>query len=1316
MFSSHIWIRVSITASVLVAVAAGIFFGSTPRAQADTFSITGTVYKYSATAGNVLQGANVMARNLDPMQSNSSAMSGMDGTFTITNLNPGTYALEVMYYGAGNDAPKDLVSPKLAPLTITNANSTGNTIVFERATNTVTGTVYRSDGTTILASAPVKVFSMTGGAFYSVTTNASGVYTQKVGGGDFMVKAEPEGQGQQAVDWVYQGTPVPVHFDSNDGSTQTVNFTTATANVTLTGTLKMPDGSAATSDKVFAMLTAGGEGYGQGVIPDSNGTFSLKVAPGTTYSLMIFPNFNNPTIAAPNLDPIKITSADSNTTKNLGNISMTTKTDTITVTVKDESNAAIANVQVFVMQTSESGVSEGRRMFRGSGFAQAMTNSSGQATLYVTPGLWSVRAMAPFGGGMTTSYAPSAPQNVTVTSGTPVTTNVTMKVANATITGEVTDTNGASLPAVYGFVSVGTASSGEFIGGLGASIQNGRFTMKVPAGVYPVCVYLSPGSGYSSGGCTSVTVAANGTTNLSGTSAIRLATNNATISGNLKDANGTTISNKSAQVYAKDTKGNFAFVTATNGSYTLKVAPGEWTVTPSIDGATGYLGERGLTYAVTATANQTTTQHIAVRAADATISGTVKNAAGAAVTGAYVTADSRGANIKKSGESSGLQLGASTVSDVNGNWTLRVPAGTYEVRAAVPLSQGLMNPQPQKVAPTASAPVTDVTLTFGTANATITGTASIVTTSSTTSQPLTYVTAFSDKGGYAEAQADSSGAYSLSVTNNDVWHLIAVREDGSTLYKSAETIVTLSASDTSATKALSMSRSSTTLPDQASVTCSATQTCTLALEDGTTVVAPSSALATSGNVTITATPKAQLPANKSDQPIGDYGIDFAATNDSGQALTAFNSPVSITMPYSDTALAAKGVTATDLTPKSWDTASGSWQSATGASVNATAKTVTYSTSHFTNFAITATAATVPTLALTSPATGTTSATASVTVEGTVSDPAATVAITVGSTDQGTVSVHSTTGAFSKAITLTGATNSVTITATNVVGTASSALTIALSKPTVKLTAPTTGTKVNKNTVDVTGTVSDPAATVAITVGSTDQGTVSVHSTTGAFSKTVLLASGSNTITVTGTNNAGAGTAATVSVENTGPSITKVTPTSVRLGTGKKTFKLALTGADFAEGATVKAGSVQAGNVTVQSSTKIVATFAYAKLKEGSYSIVVTNTDGSSALAPQELTVLAAKPKITAVLPKKMRVKKTGTVTVTIIGANFVQGTKVKVNGAITVKKVKFMNTKKLQITLQRSLLKAKQYLSITVITPDGQKATLLKAIKGVKKK
>ena len=87
-------------------------------------------------------------------------------------------------------------------------------------------------------------------------------------------------------------------------------------------------------------------------------------------------------------------------------------------------------------------------------------------------------------------------------------------------------------------------------------------------------------------------------------------------------------------------------------------------------------------------------------------------------------------------------------------------------------------------------------------------------------------------------------------------------------------------------------------------------------------------------------------------------------------------------------------------------------------------------------------------------------------------------------------------------------------------------------PTLNISAPADGISVNTKSLTVAGTTNDSTSspvTVKITLNGTDQGSVSVGSN-GAFSKSVTLADGSNTIVITATDAAGKASSVTRTVK------------------------------------------------------------------------------------------------------------------------------------------------------------------------------------------
>jgi hypothetical protein len=107
-------------------------------------------------------------------------------------------------------------------------------------------------------------------------------------------------------------------------------------------------------------------------------------------------------------------------------------------------------------------------------------------------------------------------------------------------------------------------------------------------------------------------------------------------------------------------------------------------------------------------------------------------------------------------------------------------------------------------------------------------------------------------------------------------------------------------------------------------------------------------------------------------------------------------------------------------------------------------------------------------------------------------------------------------------------------------------------PTLNVTNPANNLVTNSASLTVSGTTNDATSSpvsVTIKLNGTDQGSVTV--TSGAFSKAITLATGSNTILVTATDAAGRSSTVTrtVTLDTTSPQITAVTITPNPADTG-----------------------------------------------------------------------------------------------------------------------------------------------------------------------
>ena len=287
------------------------------------------------------------------------------------------------------------------------------------------------------------------------------------------------------------------------------------------------------------------------------------------------------------------------------------------------------------------------------------------------------------------------------------------------------------------------------------------------------------------------------------------------------------------------------------------------------------------------------------------------------------------------------RLFVDTMTDANGNYTLDVPAGTFEVFAGLPptkmITDQLTHPAPVEVT-IADDTTETVNLQFGNSDATISGTVRL----SSVGVPA-FVWAWSDNGGYAEVDTAADGTFTLPVKGGNTWHVGAGYESDSGFYTAAEQEVTVAALG-SESVTLNLSAVTQTIPDAVSVTFAANQMKVIDLSDGTKIQIPAGALAASGNITVIAKPKAGLRKQKDASPIG-LGYELKALDSNGQEITDFISSVTITFPYDPSSLPA-GVSEDDLVPAYWDETSGTWQKVGSAVIDTTNNTITVKVDHF----------------------------------------------------------------------------------------------------------------------------------------------------------------------------------------------------------------------------------------------------------------------------------------------------------------------------------------------------------------------------------
>ncbi|MDD5715933.1 MAG: hypothetical protein PHF98_04580 [Patescibacteria group bacterium] len=963
-----------------------------------------------------------------------------DGLFKTKSLEAGTYTIEMTNLsGAG----EGLLAPDALTATVTagttNTYYLTHPIVLQEAKKTIRGTVTTPDGTPI-TDGIVNAWRMDGGmGNATATTDSKGRYSLLVGMGKWQVMVNPTWTDGQPT-WGYNEMPVTVKFEQANtiAETKTANFEVTEYTATITGRVLNPNGSIPEMNEVNVNAWNPGGGGGAWGQIDDGGYFSLRVGAGT-YQVEIMPN--NEEYGAPEIGLITVADGE---TKNVGTNRLVVKDEFITGKVIDSNGTPLADQDVNAWKAT------------GSGWGWTMTDENGEFTLGVTSGAWFVDVMT--GGGSTgagggdgtgeTVYVRTDPPQKILLDEDETVSNILFElaIADATINGTVQDDSDTVLSDLNAWAeatdanrTMGSGMGDEGYSGLGGEVQNGSFSIKVPAGTYNISVFMPWGSDYTASSATSVTVDSGETYN---GAVVTVLPNNATISGSLVDKNGDPVTDVWGEVFADNGMGGNQWAQFEDGTYELNVSAGEWNIGYWTDPLSGYLPSNSHGDSVAAVADKIVTHDLTLLQADSTITGTVLDPDGNPLKNVWVSADTE-LGGRQSGADDSLfydpMFNQGNITDANGNFSLSVPEGTYFISASLPPSEGYINPKAQQVSVSPDSPA-DTTLEFRIADGTITGTVTL------DGEPNTaYVWGWSEEGGVSE-DLTGDGDYSLNVTKDETWHLGAIYETTTTFYRSDENIIDVPASG-EAEQDLMLLETDIAIPSAETATFDATIAKVIKLTDGTELSIPAYSIASEGNVTVTATPKAQVASTATAKPIA-LAYDFTAKDEQNQTITAFNSNVTIKLPYTDAQLEALGITEDDIMPMYYDDASGTWKSVDNVVIDTENNTISFTANHFTNFGIVTGRVTMQaddgedhlSVTITKPPTDMTVYAPSVAVEGTVSDASASLTISVNEGTADGVPVGAD-GSFTSTIQLQPGVNTVALEATSGGGAASASLII-----------------------------------------------------------------------------------------------------------------------------------------------------------------------------------------------------------------------------------------------------------------------------------
>ncbi len=843
-------------------------------------------------------------------QEATTANSTVDGVATFSNLADGEYMIGIKPNAsinvAFNSAPQ--------PFTVSASNIVKNFVLSNAAALTISGTITGTNGTKIdvFASSPngftKKSITLTGGAdAYSLPVSANTTYNLGVGPAipeTFMTPGAPP---PPPPTFTFMPPPNREVKVGATNVTSGADFTLTTTNKTITGTVVDTNVAGVSNVGVFcrpnATSTTGtAEGFGTGAQTNASGAFTINVIPGSYLCGVFKPGM--PQVADKQIT-VPSSGANSPTSLTFSLKVDTASAITITGTISDDSGNAIpyagVNARKVVSSSVTTPVGGG-----GQNFVGGPTDVNGAYTLYVTAGTWIIEAFAPGFGLLGTK---------------------TVTISTASLSGQDFSAQTLSMGTITGTATVdGTTVQGVMVRVEGANGANmvvtdasGIYSAKVPAGSYTVRCFI-PGKGECTP-LTGVTVTANTTT------ANQDLTMSAPIAITINVTDGTNpITGAFVDVRDSNGRGNNINVSTSSGVnavYVVNVPPGTYTVRVGhpaygkIGETTGVNSTRTITY--TASAGQLYA-----------VTGTV-SAGGTGLANAWVSLTG-----SPTGQTSIINVGGQTGAD--GSFSINVPPGRYGIRADKP---GYKSPAQTTVSVSAATSAGTIILT--TASRTITGTVTL----DSVAVSSAFVDATDGNGGFAVAQTDSSGAYSLAV-DNGTWTLRA----HSMGYEGGPLTVTVSSNS----------------PSNQTITLSAISGFTIKPEKQETVTPtsggfftnsdiganfklniPANALGTGSNAaTIKTQTNTAVPTPPTGSVLSKNAVTVSAVDSGGSPVKNLNDDVTIVIPYTEADIPAGGSEAALQIGVYNDSTQG--YDTLPTTVDTTANTLTATVSHFSVFA------------------------------------------------------------------------------------------------------------------------------------------------------------------------------------------------------------------------------------------------------------------------------------------------------------------------------------------------------------------------------
>ncbi|PKM47783.1 MAG: hypothetical protein CVV03_01820 [Firmicutes bacterium HGW-Firmicutes-8] len=807
----------------------------------------------------------------------TSSTSPFEGTFSFTGLVPGGYFLSTDP-SPSSGAYVGIMMP-IQFFIDTTTKSAGNIVLDSTSGGTSTYynlTVSVTSGSSLLGK-QVDVFAGSPTSFNAQTItldgNGAGSATLKVKAGTYMVgvgPAMPKGgmMGQMPVmDWM---PPMPASQDIQDNKELTITINVP--NATISGTVKDGNNNAIPNAEVYAYSPTG-EMMGAHAMTDSSGTFSVKVKAGEYVVGAHAPGM-------PWIPEKKIVVAASQTVT--VNFKYEALERTISGTVVDSDQRPIAKASVVAYRVNSASVTANPMP----GFANAVTDSSGNFTLFVKPdSFWVLAGFAP-------NYGELPKQVVTVESSD--VSRITITVQSSTMgTIQGTVTSGSSTVVNATVWAEGLSVAQEMVyGNKAVTNTQGSYALKLKQGNYRLHLW-TPETGEVALPNDQALVTVGSTTVTRDLSLPQKGAITVIFAGEQP-------AGFEAFIHVKSADGKFqngGFIKLKNGGtaqMTINVPVDQSGATYNLMIAVPGIGDsstieqfRNIT--ATFAAGVTAEEVNITLPTKITLSGTVKvtDDSGAVVENAWVSINKKDA-----------PFGAFKKTDASGNFSFNVPPGTYFLTADHP-DYSSQHP----VTITASGDITqDLYVDLLSDSFTIGGTIYKDSVSDSKKAGSNVVVwAIDLQGRWVGGEVDSSGTYTLTVPSTETTWMVQAAGDGyGTTLQNRQAVTISGASVSNKNLIMTPLTGYNIKPPKVE---SITPAMGGVLDDkdaGIKVTVPANALGSSvDSGQITAKETTGVHVTNLAKPAGSIGKEIKAADSSGNAITKLNDYVDIELDYSE---------------------------------------------------------------------------------------------------------------------------------------------------------------------------------------------------------------------------------------------------------------------------------------------------------------------------------------------------------------------------------------------------------------------------------